>query len=107
MEQSERVVRWGACGLCDGSLLKNFKLKSDLGHDHDRSCVSVAFSDLVWRPRAQRTAVSTSSVSHHEFGKCVRLSAAMQSSELTYLPVERLHLRAQSLAAKFEEAGGH
>ena len=34
------------------------------------------------------------------------LSVAIQSSELTYLPVERLHLQAQSLVAKFKEGGG-
>jgi CHAT domain-containing protein/tetratricopeptide (TPR) repeat protein len=30
----------------------------------------------------------------------------MQSSEIMYLPVERLHLRANSLVAKFEQGGG-
>ena len=30
----------------------------------------------------------------------------MQSSELTYIPVERLHLQAKSLVAKFKQGGG-
>ena len=30
----------------------------------------------------------------------------MQNNEMTYLPVEQLHLRAKSLVAKFEQGGG-
>ena len=46
------------------------------------------------------------SVSQHGYRRYLCLSVDGQSNEITYLPVNQLHLRAHSLVAKFEQGGG-
>ena len=47
----------------------------------------------------------SSSASHHAFERYSCNSVAVQSSELMYLPVKQLHLRAKSLVAKVKQGG--
>ena len=49
---------------------------------------------------------ASSSVSQHGYRRYLCLSVDGQSNEITYLPVNQLHLRAHSLVAKFEQGGG-
>ena len=66
----------------------------------DRTCVPApAGTTYLCFPNHR---VEASSVDHHAFERYLCLSVAMQSGELMYLPVKRLHLWAKSLVANLK-----
>ena len=87
--------------------------RRSLNSAHAVSACDGTFDSLPFLARTKHASVlpnhrvESSLVSRYEFNRrYLCLSVDMQSSVITCLPVEQLHSRAKSLAAKFEQGGG-
>ena len=79
-------------------------------HNHCHSRYSCLFRSCQWQS-AHSTAFLQSTITvldqvrcHH--GRYLYLSVDVQGREMISLPAEQLHLRAKSLAARFQQGGG-